>query len=167
MSSGLIFNVATINTNVTLLCSNGGGPNNAYQWRKDGGLLDGEILNTLGLSGVDLSTGGNYSCTVSNAAGMDANSAILYIAPFFIDPPETEVRVFNGSNVNVTCISTGFPTPTVRWVNSTGDKVSNGSLLEFKPALVRHEGVYRCVASININNMEFNSTANTILLGKA
>ena len=165
MSSNVNANAASINGNVTLLCTNGGGPNSAYEWRKDGNIINNETSNTLNLNGITLASGGNYSCTVTNAAGLDHTSITLYIAPYFVSPLEEEVSTFNGSNVTISCNPTGFPLPTVKWVDSSNIAVSNSSILEFTPALVRHEGPYRCIASINVNKTEVSAVGETFLFG--
>ena len=165
MSLNIKFNVASIGDNVTLLCTNGGGPSNAYEWSKGGRILNNEGDNTLMLNRIDITSGGNYTCTVSNAAGMDSTTTVLYIAPYIVTPLEEQTDTFNGSYVNISCDADGFPRPTVKWVNVTGMEVSNTSLLEFNPVVVRHEGGYRCIATLNVNDTDFTATDETILSG--
>ncbi len=47
----------------------------AYQWRKDGLVIDGATAETLFLPSVQIAHSGNYSCIVTNAAGAAASSA--------------------------------------------------------------------------------------------
>lgn len=165
VSLNVNFNVASIGDNVTLLCTNGGGPTNAYEWSKGGRILNNEGDNTLMLTGIDITSGGNYTCTVSNAAGNDSTTTVLYIAPYFVTPLKKNTDTFNGSYVNISCDPDGFPRPAVKWVNVSGMEVSNTSLLEFNPVVVGHEGPYHCIATLKVNDTDFTATTETILLG--
>ena len=158
-------NVAFIRTDVTLICSNSGGPTNVYEWRKDGILFNNETDSTLKLNSVNVTSGGDYTCTVRNAAGMDSTTTTLYIAPHILTPLEKETHAFNGSSVNVSCEADGFPPPTVKWVNMTSMEISNATLLEFSPVLVGDEGVYRCVATLEINGSSIEASDETNLIG--
>ena len=165
LSSDVRLNVATVHNNVTLLCNNDGGPDNTYEWRKDGIVLNNEINNTLRLYSINVTSGGDYTCTVSNAAGNDSTTTTLFVAPFIVTPLEKETPVFNGSYVNVSCEADGFPPPTVTWVNMTSMEVSNTTLLEFSPVLVRDEGLYRCVATLEVEGSSIEATDETKLIG--
>ena len=158
-------NVASIHSNVTLTCHNEGGPTNIYQWRKDGIILNNITDNTLKLNGIKVTSGGDYTCTVRNAAGMESTTTTLYIAPYIVTPLEKETHAFNGSNVNVSCEADGFPPPAVSWVNMTSMEVSNTTLLDFSPVLVRDEGIYRCVATLEVNGSSIEATDETNLIG--
>jgi hypothetical protein len=106
-------NAPSIHTDVTLTCSNRGGPTNVYEWRKDETILTSETNNTLKLNSVEVTSGGDYTCTVHNAAGVDSTTTTLYIAPYIITPLEIEISAFNGSTINVSCEADGFPLPTI------------------------------------------------------
>ena len=54
---------------VTLNCSALGGPDVFIQWQVNSSNLDGENSSTLILPSVNASTGGEYTCVVSNSAG--------------------------------------------------------------------------------------------------
>lgn len=56
----------------------------AYQWRKDGLSLEGATTDTLFLPAVQLASGGNYSCVVTNAAGAatSADAALNVVTTF-------------------------------------------------------------------------------------
>ena len=66
---------ANQNDNITLNCMAQGGPNNTFQWSLNSQTLPGETNQDLTL--LQVTTGGVYSCTVSNAAGMDSSTARL------------------------------------------------------------------------------------------
>ena len=165
VSSNVKLNAPSIHSNVTLTCSNRGGPTNTYEWRKDGIIFDGETNKTLSLNSVEVTSGGDYTCTVSNDAGMDSTTTTLYIAPYIAVPLEEEIQADNGSSVNVSCEADGFPLPTVNWVNRTNIVVANTTLLKFSPVLVGHEGIYRCVATIVVNGSSIDATDEINLIG--
>lgn len=62
------------NAPATLNCLASGGPNNTFSWFVDGQLIQNETATSLILYQVD---GGEYTCTVSNAAGSDNASITL------------------------------------------------------------------------------------------
>ena len=66
---------ANQNDNITLNCLAQGGPNNTFQWSLNSQTLPGETNQALTL--LQVATGGVYSCTVSNAAGMGSATTIL------------------------------------------------------------------------------------------
>ena len=166
VTSSVDLNVASLNDNVSLMCNNSGGPSNAYEWMKDGMIIDGEVDNTLALNKVTASSGGSYTCTVSNAAGNDSASITLYVAPYIVTPLDEQSLTASGSNVNINCDAAGFPSPIVNWVDMTNMEVSNTSLLEFSPVMFGDEGLYRCVATTEIDGMNFTATDETILVGR-
>ena len=149
--------------NITLSCVGLGGPNNSYAWERNGKALSDENENQLTVIG---SSGGLYRCTVSNAAGSDSASTTLYVTPYIVTPLKEQTLTTNGSNVNISCDADGFPSPTVSWVDTTNAEAVNMSLLEFSPVIFGDEGLYRCVATAEINGMNFTTTDDTILVGK-
>ena len=165
-TSNIDLNVASFNGVVILECTGGGGPNNTYEWMKDGTVLNDETSDTLTLIIDSASSGGSYTCTVSNAAGSDSASTTLYVAPYTVTPLKEQTLTTNGSNMNISCDADGFPSPTVSWVDMTNAQVVNMSLLEFNPVVFGDEGLYRCVAIAEINSIIFNTTDDIILVGK-
>ena len=165
-ASNVDLNVASLNDTVMLMCISSGGPNNTYEWIKDGTILDGETSDILTLVIVNASSGGNYTCTVSNAAGSGSASITLYVAPYIVAPLEEQTLTTNGSNVNISCDADGFPSPIVSWVDMTNAEVVNTSLLKFSPVVFGDEGLYHCVATIEISGMNFTATNDTIIVGK-
>ena len=163
--------VVSVGENITLSCAGQGGPNNSFVWEKNGEVLSGKNENQLTLMVVNGSSGGVYTCTVSNAAGSGSASTTLYVAPYIVTPLEEQTVTTNGSNVNIICDADGFPTPGISWVRvNTGmtvTQISSTSLLDITPVTYESAGVYRCVAVAEINGMMFTATTETILFGKS
>ena len=149
--------------NITFNCTASGGPDNVFQWEMSGNIVGNESI--LEVTDIDASSGGSYTCTVSNAAGSDSASTTLYVAPYIVTPLDEQTLTTNGSNVNVTCDADGFPTPTVSWMDMTNAEVVNVPLLEFNPVMFGDEGLYRCEATAEINGMNITTTDDTILIG--
>ena len=156
-------NVASLNENVTLTCTAMGGPGNSFQWEIEGKVVGN--VNMLELVDIDASNGGNYTCTVSNTAGNDSASITLYVAPYIVTPLDEQFPTASGSEVSINCDAAGFPSPTVNWVDMTNMEVSNTSLLEFRPVMFGDEGLYRCVATTEINGMNFTATDEITIVG--
>ena len=167
VSSNIDLNVASFYDVAILECTSSGGPNNTYAWVKDEIVLDNEASDSLTLIIDSASSGGNYTCTISNVAGSDSASTTLYVAPYIVTPLEEQTLTTNGSNVNISCDADGFPSPTVSWVDMTSNiEVVNMSLLEFSPVMFGDEGLYCCVATAELNGMSSTTTDDTILVGK-
>ena len=170
VTTSVDFNVASVNDNVTLTCNSSGGPNNTYEWMKDGIVLSDEVDITLTLNAVNASSGGDYTCTISNAAGRDSGNVTVYVAPYIVTLPEEQVVATNGSSVSFTCEANGFPNPNVTWdkidLNMIRTVQSTTSVLEVDPVIFGNEGIYRCVATFQIGGMMFTTTDETTLVGK-
>lgn len=154
-------------TNGTLTCNNQGGPNNSIIWEVDGDRLP--IANSHQISVlVNVSSGGNYTCTVSNDASSETDSTMLYVHPVIIQNPDQFVDAINGSTTDFSCDAESFPEPMYQWVRPDGLVVRNEvtdenrtNVLGFNPVLFGDEGAYICRAFITINDTIFdvNSTA--------
>ena len=158
--------IADVGGTVTFNCSAQGGPDNTYQWQNDGSDLMNETDTTLIISNITAMNGGNYTCVVSNAAGNDSATAVLYVEPIIVTQP-TDILTRNGTVVSFTCAAESFPAPEYTWEeydeeSSSFDTVSNGSVLEFTPAVFGDEGSYRCVASLPGTSR--NATSNLAVL---
>ena len=84
--------------------------------------MNGNIIGNdsmLEVMDIDASSGGVYTCIVSNAAGSDSASTTLYVAPYIVTPLEEQTLTTNGSNVSISCDADGFPNPSVSWVDMT------------------------------------------------
>ena len=131
--------------------------------------MDGNVIGNesmVNVTDIDASHGGNYTCTVSNAAGTDSVSTTLYVAPYIDTPLERETLAVNGSNLNISCNVAGFPIPVVKWVDMQGIEVSNSSQLQFSPVVFGDEGLYHCVATTEIGETIFTAMNETTLIGK-
>ena len=137
---------------------------NTYLWMMNGVTVGND--STLVVMDIDVTSGGSYTCTVSNAAGNESASTTLYVAPYIVTPLEEQTLTASGVNVNITCDAAGFPSPTVNWVDMTNMEVSNTSLLEFSPVMFGDEGLYHCVAATEINGMNLTATDETTLVGR-
>ena len=161
--------VFTRGENVTLTCISMGGPGNIYQWEKDGNVVATDDVLTL--MGIDASSGGIYTCTVSNLAGSDSATTRLYVAPYFVIHPGN-VETSNSSDMNISCLAESFPEPEYIWVkDGDSDLVREGVVavdmsnsLEFRPVLFGDEGVYVCVAFITVDMVVHNESSDTIIL---
>ena len=155
--------VTTFGDNVTLTCTAMGGPNITFLWEKNGTTVGYDSV--LNLAAIDVSYGGDYSCSVGNAAGTDTVSTTVYVAPYIVTPLEDQTLAEIGSVVSIYCDAAGFPTPIVNWMNMLEFEVSNTSQLQFSPVMFSDEGVYRCLASTKIYGNDYNVTNQTTLIG--
>ena len=155
--------VSSFGDSVTFICTAMGGSDFSYQWELNGAIVGSD--STLNLISIDVSYGGNYTCHVSNAAGNDSASTLLFVAPYIVTPLEQEILTDNGSYIHIRCDTSGFPTPTVNWEDMLGLEVSNKSQLEFNPVMFGDEGVYVCVAFAEINGKHFTTMDETTLIG--
>ena len=158
--------IADVGGTVTFNCSAQGGLNNTYQWQNDGRDLMNETDTTLIISNITAMNGGNYTCVVSNTAGNDSATAVLHVEPIIVTQP-TDILTRNGTVVSFTCAAESFPAPEYTWEeyneeSSSFDTVSDGSVLEFTPAVFGDEGSYRCVASLPGTSR--NATSNQAVL---
>ena len=65
----------TVNSKVNVTCSGEGGPNNMFEWRKQGTVVSNNaVLEFPVVTGID---GAVYECTVSNAAGNETRNITL------------------------------------------------------------------------------------------
>ena len=153
---------------VTFNCSAQGSPYITYQWQKDGQDLMNEINPALTVSNITAMNGGSYTCVVSNAAGNDSATALLYVEPIIVTQP-TDILTRNGTVESFTCVAESFPAPEYTWEkyndeSGSYDTVSRGSVFEFTPAVFGDEGNYRCVAGLPETNRKATSTP-TLLAG--
>ena len=134
----------------TLVCTSSGGPSNTYQWLANGENLHGQNFDTLTLPDVTASTGGVYTCAVSNIAGRSNASTFVFINPYFINHPRN-IEVSVGSAVLLICDAASFPSPDYLWqradgVNIRNDTVTNERNLSISSVEYGDEGGYFCTA---------------------
>ena len=145
-----------------LVCSTVGRFINSYEWEQNGKIVGNN--ETLKLT-IDASSGGIYTCTVSNAAGTDSASTTLYVEPFINELLNDLTTATNGSRVNINCDGAGFPAPNVSWVDALGLKVSNTSRLQLSPVMFGDEGLYSCELTTEIVGIHFSAVDETTLIG--
>ena len=147
-------NILSRGANVTLTCSARGGPDNVFQWQKNGADLPEEDQTTLQLTDIDATDGGEYTCVVSNAAGNSSMSTTINIRLYF-DMQPMDINTEAGQNHMLTCGAEAFPEPTIQWfrddgadfgMNVTGMDTSD---LMFTPVQFGDEGDYYCTATSN------------------
>ena len=153
-------------TNATLTCNNQGGPNNTIIWEIDGDPLPFTSSHQISVF-VNISSGGNYTCTVSNSAGTESDSTMFYVHPLIVSNPDPFIDITNGSRTGFSCDAESFPDPIYQWIRLDDSMVRDGvvqasrpNVLGFNPVLFGDEGVYICEAFIIINQTVFsvNST---------
>ena len=161
--------IALFGDNITFVCMSQGGPRISYLWQKNGNDLTSETSETLTLPSVIAEDGGEYTCVVSNDAGSENATAVLYIMPRIVQNP-VDIFTRNGSTVNFTCIADGFPAPEYRWETPGGTNPGSGSgaqegllaglvidvvtdpILKFMPVVFGDEGIYRCVVTSTLTD---------------
>lgn len=148
--------------NLTLRCLTVGSFVDSYLWEKNGSIIgNSDTLDII----VDASSGGIYTCAVSNDAGSDSSTTTLYVAPYIDTSLEKETLTASKSILDISCDATGFPAPSVIWVDTQGLEVSNTSQLQFSPVMFGDEGQYYCLATTEINGTDFTAMDETTLIG--
>ena len=144
----------SLGDNVTFTCSSLGGPDNMFQWQKEGEDLPSESLSILTLTDVNATDGGLYTCVVTNAAGNDSSDITLNISPYFILQPN-DTLTNNGDSLTLSCGAEGFPDPVYQWFRNDNEMIRsnltgvNSNMLLFEPVLFGDEGGYYCTATSN------------------
>jgi hypothetical protein len=157
----------------TLECSSLGGPDNTYQWQANRmeaiSTLQGVILNQsiLMLPNVTASTGGMYTCTVSNIAGNHSESTVVFVSPHFLNQP-LDQQTSVSSTVHIVCDVEAFPDPEYLWQRVDGQAIRNGLAndernLSISVVQFGDEGEYYCNASARGTTIR---SRNILLTGK-
>ncbi|KAF1385466.1 hypothetical protein PFLUV_G00108060 [Perca fluviatilis] len=152
-----------VNKTTQLECDVDGNPAPKITWFKDSQPVSSDgphrILSngrTLQLLIAQVSDTGRYVCVADNVAGSAEKSFNLnvHVPPTIIGlSPETVTAVVNNF-VSLSCEATGFPPPTLSWLNDRGPIQANtnalimpgGRTLQILKAKVSDGGKYRCVA---------------------
>ena len=136
--------------NVTLNCSTLGGPDNTYQWQRNGTDLDNETMQSITITHISALDGGKYTCVVSNAAGNDSASTVLNVFPEIVLNPK-DANATNGTVRMLVCEAEAFPEPQYQWMRVSGENVVgvDSSILVFDPVIFGDEGGYYCRATSN------------------
>ena len=140
---------------VNLTCLAEGGPGNTFQWNFNGSYVDNQ-QNYLVLSFFDATeNGGQYTCTVTNAAGNGSDTAVVNVYPSItLQPSDTFVTsLVHGM---MTCEAVAFPNPDYNWFHvellyTPFASGWNTSMLTFDITdyVAGSEGEYYCTATSN------------------
>ncbi|XP_019730955.1 hemicentin-1 isoform X2 [Hippocampus comes] len=152
-----------VNKTTLLECHVDGNPAPKITWFKDNELVsrDGphRILSngrTLQVLTAQVSDTGRYVCVADNVAGSVEKSFHLnvHVAPTILDLNHENVTVVVNNFVSLSCEASGFPPPTLSWLNERGPVQGNtnalimpgGRTLQILKAKVLDGGKYSCVA---------------------
>lgn len=110
-----------------------------------------------------LTDAGNYTCKVIVIGASEHPSKVgqmvVLIPPAILQGRTTQtVTVEEGSNVNLTCAATGYPTPNISWVRVNGNPLPppfnrfmyRGGQINLISIRGIDRGMYRCVADNNV-----------------
>ena len=145
-------------------CFARGGPNNTFQWLRNGTELVGETFEMYAIPDITSTDGDEYTCTVSNAAGSESVSTFLFVSPeITLNPMDANTN--DGSSAMIMCDAEAFPRPEFQWFHVDGDIGSNimgadTNMLLFSPVQFGDEGDYFCTATSN--GISVNSESSTI-----
>ena len=120
----------------------------------------------LTLTDITASTdGGTHDCIVLNKAGFGIDSSTLYVIPYFIVHPQN-VELEQMQTLRLTCEAEGFPSPSIQLekmnrVTGMFEAISgeNSTVFMINSVEFSDFGMYRCVASNVINDVEYNATS--------
>ncbi|XP_040895666.1 hemicentin-1 [Toxotes jaculatrix] len=152
-----------VNKTTQLECHADGNPTPKITWFKDNQPISSDgphrILSngrTLQVSSAQVSDTGRYVCVADNVAGSAEKSFNLnvHVPPTIIGLSPENVTVVVNNFVSLSCEATGFPPPTLSWLNDRGPIQGNtnalimpgGRTLQILKAKVSDGGKYSCVA---------------------
>ena len=124
------------------------------------------ISENLTLTDITAPTdGGTYDCIVLNNAGFGIDSSILFVVPYFVTHPQN-VQLEQMQTLRLTCEAEGFPFPSIQWekmnrVTGMFEAISgeNSTVFMINSVAFSDFGMYRCVATTMINDVEYNATS--------
>ncbi|XP_065811778.1 hemicentin-1 [Labrus bergylta] len=152
-----------VNKTTQLECIVDGNPTPKITWFKDSQPVSSDgphrILSngrTLKVLTAQVSDTGRYVCVADNVAGNAEKSFNLnvHVPPTIIGVNPDTVTVVVNNFVSLSCEATGFPPPTLSWLNERGSIQPNsnalimpgGRTLQILKAKVSDGGKYSCVA---------------------
>lgn len=147
-----INNTYSLGETALLECASIGGPNNTYQWQANGTDLSGETSQNLTRFDITASTGGMYTCVVSNLAGNHSATTFVFVYPYIVNETSAIITVSTVSSVLLICDARSFPNPEYLWLRAD-DKdfregiLVNDSTLSIPSIEYGDEGRYYCNAS--------------------
>ncbi|KAM4548643.1 hemicentin-1 isoform 1-T1 [Odontesthes bonariensis] len=152
-----------VNKTTQLDCHVDGNPTPKITWFKDSQLLSSQdphrILSngrTLQVLSAQVSDTGRYVCVADNVAGSAEKHFNLnvHVPPTIIGVSPENVTVVVNNFVSLSCEASGFPPPSLSWLNDRGPIRANtnslimpgGRTLQILKAKVSDGGKYSCVA---------------------
>ncbi|XP_029939526.1 hemicentin-1, partial [Salarias fasciatus] len=155
--------IVLINKTIQMDCHADGNPTPKIIWYKDGHPItpngpyrivsNGRVLQVLT---SQLSDTGRYACVADNVAGTAEKffNLNVHVPPSIIGVSPENVTVVVNNFVSLSCEATGFPPPTLSWLNDKGPIQANanalimpgGRTLQILKARVLDVGKYTCVA---------------------
>ncbi|GAB0198482.1 hemicentin-2 [Grus japonensis] len=148
-------------SSITFTCEAAGSPAPAVTWLKDGEPLAQQSNRVPGsprltLEAVGPTDTGVYSCLVANEVGETSKAFhILVMEPPRVEaaPQPTEMSIAMGTPLELTCVVTGVPVPTVTWEKDgrllAGPWLTSGneSTLHIESTKMADAGLYACLAT--------------------
>ncbi|XP_040926337.1 hemicentin-1 isoform X2 [Betta splendens] len=152
-----------LNKTTQLDCHVDGSPAPKVTWFKDSQpVVSDRLLRVLAngralqVMAAQVSDTGRYVCVADNVAGSaeKAFNLNVHVPPTVIGPSPVNVTVVVNNFVSLSCEATGFPPPTLSWLNDRGPIQGNpsalimpgGRTLQILKAKVSDGGKYTCVA---------------------
>ncbi|CAL8079591.1 unnamed protein product [Calicophoron daubneyi] len=149
---------------VVFTCSASGVPAPQIRWTVNGGdpstYLDGtrKVMrgNTMYLSNLTIKDSAVIQCNASNAFGYAFTNAYVNVMcepPYFILPPQAELRAVDGHNVTLYCQTFSAPKAVISWAKD-GRPINGGRYqsmpngdLYISSVAITDSGVYECTAT--------------------
>ncbi|XP_022090462.1 basement membrane-specific heparan sulfate proteoglycan core protein-like isoform X3 [Acanthaster planci] len=152
-----------IGESVTFECKARGDPEPVIQWSRENGELPITVViqgGMMTIPQVQLQDAGTYLCTATNIVGSQTSKVILYVQAkpqVLVIPQERNAPV--GTQVEFTCIASGFPPPQTSWYKQSGDMpgrytIQNGKLT-IASVTEDDEGVYICSSTNERGTSEY------------
>ncbi|XP_075202610.1 intercellular adhesion molecule 5-like isoform X1 [Anomaloglossus baeobatrachus] len=137
---------------VTVTCRADGEPAPTYRWKTPSSDVQFSADNTtITITSMKGTHRGKYRCTASNVHGDHSleQDLVLAVQPKISDiKVEPSMEVFEGDNVTISCVASGFPVPVLSWnyPNVEVEKSPNQRELKIWGLKKKHEGNYACTA---------------------
>ncbi len=128
----------TVGGNVSLSVKVTGKGPLAFQWFKDGALLEGGTLAAYRIEKATVANAGTYTVSVRNSGGevvSDAARLTVAVLPVFVDQPQGTV-LRTGSRLELSVNVTSTETATYQW-RKNGAKIGGATRRTFEVAAVR------------------------------
>ncbi|CAH8558035.1 unnamed protein product [Dicrocoelium dendriticum] len=153
-----------VNGSVTFRCTAKGTPTPQIRWTVNGedpaGYIDGvrktlsgSVMRLYNLTVKDTAV---IQCNASNAFGYDLVNAYVNVMrepPYFIKPPQSELRVVDGHEVTLNCQTFSAPKAVISW-SKDGRPINGGRYrslpngdLRIAAAANTDSGIYECTAT--------------------